>query len=230
MAWCESSMIAFQSHDEAPSRDERPGPREIARRNQETATTIEQIDQPADLLADALDQQVQAYSGPVPTDRKELRRFVVAQFRSSVSVTAVSAMIAQFIEQDEQIHLATALRRMLVVIRYQSDPEITADAIAFALGIHLGEGRTCEEIAEAHGITKQAFSKRVIRIGQDLGLSPSVLMRSFESRRSYQIKQKERHEAARAAGNGSCSMAELRAKFARARQHLSGRELRAAVA
>lgn len=219
-------MIAF--HSEAAQFDQfaRPAPSEVARLAQETGRAIDGIDQPADLLADALDSQLSAYQGPIPQSRDMLRLFVVRQFRSVASVTAVSAMIQEFVDNDEQSHLAKALRRMLIVIRTQARPALTCDALAVAMGIHLGEGRTLEEIAKAHGVTKQALSKRAVKICDELGLRPSVLMRTEDSRESYRIKQRQRHAAARAAGLGGAPISALKQKLAAARHHCTRQELR----
>lgn len=221
-------MIAFQSESSALDCYDRPGSSAVARLRGETSASLNAIDQPADLLAEALSSQLAAYSGPMPQSRDELRTFVVRQFRGVASVTAVSAMIQEFIENDEQSHLAKAIRRMLVVIRMQARPALTCDALAVAMGIHLGEGRTLEEIARAHGVTKQALSKRAVKICEDLGLRPSVLMRTENSRESYRLKQRQRHAAARAAGAGGEPIDALKRKLAAARQHVSGRELRSA--
>lgn len=214
------------SDENKPSPFDRPGNREVARLKQETTRGIEAIDSPADLLADALSQQLAAYSGPMPSDRDSLRIFVIRQFRSAAGPTAVSAMIENFVAADEGIHIAHAVRRMLVLIRSQKRPALTCDAIAIAMGIHIGEGRSLEEIASAYGITKQALSKRAIRICNELGLPPSVLMRSEESRESYRRKQNQRHTAAREAGLGIGSIATLKQKLAAAREHVTGAQLK----
>lgn len=214
-------------HDtNATSVFDRPGSDQVARLKEDTHRTIEAIDSPADLLAEELNKQLSGYQGPVPRDKESLRHFVVCQFRSAAGPTAVSAMLEAFIAHDEGIHVAHAVRRMLVIIRSQARPALTCDAIAIAMGIHIGEGRSLEEIAKAHGITKQALSKRAIRICNELGLPPSVLMRSEESRESYRQKQKQRHSAARDAGLGLGTIASLKAKLAAAREHVSGSQLR----
>jgi len=205
---------------------DRPGSREVARLNEETIQGIEAIDSPADLLADAMHAQVASFDGEIPKTKEGLARFVVSIWRSAAGPTAVSAMLQNFIAVDEGIHIANAVRRMLVIIRSQAKPGLTCDAIAIAMGIHIGEGRSLEEIAKSHGITKQALSKRAIRICNELGLPPSVLMRSEESRESYRRKQCQRHDAARQAGLGIGSIETLKAKLSAARQHVNGKQLK----
>ena len=85
------------------------------------------------------------------------------------------------------------------------------------------------QMAKPHGITKQAFSKRGIRICRELGVDPSMLMRTEESRESYRLKQLQRHDAVRQAGLGQGSMDKLREGLARARRHVTGAELRLAA-
>lgn len=217
-----NSASVGASHEAKPSVFERPGAKEVSRLNDQTTRTIEGLDSPADLLAEALHHQLGRYEGPMPKHRDELRTFVVCQFRSAAGPTAVSAMLEAFIAHDEGIHIAHAVRRMLVLIRSQARPALTCDAIAIAMGIHIGEGRSLDEIARDHHITKQALSKRAIRICAELDIPPSVLMRSTESRESYRTKQKQRHAAARAAGRGEGTIESLRQKLAAARQHVSG--------
>ena len=212
-----------------PSVFDRPGGHEVARLRGETSHVIEALDSPADLLAQELKIQVDRYfddGGEIPESRDTFCRFVVEQFRSAAGPTAVSAMLENFIATDEITHMANMARRMLVIIRSQARPALTCDAIAIAFGMHIGEGRSLEEIAKAHGITKQALSKRAIRICNELGLQPSTLMRSEKSRESYRLKQRQRHAAAREAGLGLGSIAELKAKLAAARQHVNGSQLK----
>jgi hypothetical protein len=220
-----SPLATFQT-DDRPSVYDRPGNSEVARLREETDRNVEAMDSPADLLADALHRQVEGYAGEMPRDRAALKHFVVAQFRSAAGPTAVSAMLEAWVAYDESVHIAKAVRRMLVLIRSQARPALTCDAIAIAMGIHIGEGRSLDEIASAHKITKQALSKRAIRICTELGLSPSVLMRSTESRESYRVKQRQRHAAARDAGMGMGSIASLKQKLEAARQHVTGRALK----
>ncbi len=209
---------------------DRPGAKEVARLRDATINEINGIDTPADQIADAMHAEVRRHAGPLPQDRETLGRFVVSLFHSAAGPTAVSAMIENYIAMDEGVHIANAVRRMLVIIRSQARPALTCDAIAIAMGIHIGEGRSLEEIAQAHGITKQALSKRAIRICDELGLPPSVLMRSEESRESYRVKQTQRHAAAKAAGLGLGTIANLKAKLAQARVHVTGHQLKQATA
>jgi hypothetical protein len=208
---------------------DRPGGHEVARLKAETTHTIDALDSPADLLAQELKTQVDRYfeeGGEIPASRERFSVFVVEQFRSAAGPTAVSAMLENFIATDEITHMANMARRMLVIIRGQARPALTCDALAIAFGMHIGEGRSLEEIAKSHGITKQALSKRAIRICNELGLQPSPLMRSVKSRDSYRIKQRQRHAAARQAGLGLGSIEELRTKLAAAREHVSGNQLK----
>lgn len=219
-------MIALKSELERESVYDRPGADEVARLRDQTHRELESMDSPADILAEILARQLANYRGPMPSTGEELRAFVVAQFRSAAGPTAVSAMLEQFVEEDHVTRSANTIRRMLVLVRSQVRPALTCDAIAIAMGIHIGEGRSLDEIAEAHGITKQALSKRTIRVCEELGLPPSVLMRPESARESYRLKQTQRHSAARAAGMGSGSMEELKAKLTAARQRVNGAALR----
>lgn len=221
-------MISTTFPDELSSYD-RPAPKEVARLREATDSTIEALDQPADLLADMLDRQLSDFSGSLPTTKEGLRMFVIQQFRGIATVTAVSAMIDRFVDSEVRGQLADFGRRMLVVIRTQSRPALACDCLAAAFGMHISEGRTMEELASPHGVTKQAFSKRTVRLCRELGVEPSVLMRSEDSRESYRLKQLQKHAVARAAGTGSVNTKTLREKLALCRKHMTGRELRLAA-
>lgn len=221
-------MIAFTPHIEAEIQSvyERPGSREVDRAKEETTHRLELLDSPGDLLAEALNCQLSSYRGSLPQSHDELRRFVMNQFHSAAGPTAVSAMIEHFIAEDVTVQTANVVRRMLVLIRSQAKPALTCDALAVALGFHIGEARSFEEIADAHGVTKQALSKRAIRFCTMLGIKPSPLMRSEESRESYRSKQLERHSAARAAGMGTDSLSALKKRLAAARSRKTAEQLR----
>lgn len=221
----------FQSDYREP--DERPGTSEVARRLDDTIATIESIDSPADMLAEELNKQVSKYDGPMPKNRHELCHFVVAQFRSAAGPTAVSAMLEAFVAHDEGMHIAHAVRKMLILIQGQARPGLTCEAIGIAMGNHIVEERSLEKIAKKHHITKQALSKRAIRICMELGIPPSPYMRSVASRESYRIKQKQRHAAARAAGMGDLgneSIESIIGKLRGARKHESGSTLKRMIA
>lgn len=220
-------MLQLNHSEDRPfSVFERPGSAEVLRLAESTNRTIEAIDSPADFIADALHQQLDGYSGPIPQSHAGLRNFVISQFRNAAGPTAVSAMLEGYIEREEIVHIATAIKRMLITIRNQSRPALACDAISIAMGFHIGEGKSIEQVAKKHGVTKQALSKRAIRLCTELGLDPSVLMRSIESRESYRIKQKGRHAAARHAGLGDRPVEEMRAALLATRQHVNAKQLR----
>lgn len=224
-------MIAFRSDLEREFNVfDRPGHEEVARLNEATIRTIENIDGPSDLIADAMSAQVGQYCGDLPRTVPELQRFVVEIFRTAIGPTAVSAMIQHFVARDEWQLVTDTVRRMLILVTTQSNPALACQALAVAMGFHIGEGRSLEEIAKPFGITKQALSKRAIRYCEELGLPPSPLMRSEASRESYRTKQKQRHAAARAAGIGKQSVETLKAQLRAAREHQTGARLRAACA
>ncbi len=222
------SMIALKSEfaEKTVNLYDRPGDHEVARLKEATDRTIEALDTPADMLAEALNAQLAQYKGPLPMDRESLRIFILEQFHSAAGPTAISAMLAAYHEEDFVTRSSNLLRRVLVLIGSQRNPALTCQAISIATGTYLGEGKSLEEIAKMHGITKQALSKRTIRICQELDLPPSRLMRSKESRESYRLKQRQRHAAARDAGLGNGSISSLKANLASARERVNGFKLR----
>lgn len=82
-------------------------------------------------------------------------------------------------------------------IRSCSNPSLVFDAICFATGISALEGQSATELAEQHGVTKQAFSKVAVQWCETFGLQPSRSMKSKKARRSYRKRAKDFHETRR---------------------------------
>ncbi len=80
------------------------------------------------------------------------------------------------------------LRIAQVILReiaFSKDPRLEAEIMALGAGVILAEKDNITRIAEKHGLTKQAISKRVIKFCDENGLPPSIFMRSKKDRETY---------------------------------------------
>lgn len=80
------------------------------------------------------------------------------------------------------------LRIAQVIIReiaFSRDAQLEAKVMALGAGIILGDGDNMTRIAAAHGLTKQALSKRVLAYCDANNLPPSPFMRSAKDRKTY---------------------------------------------
>ena len=78
----------------------------------------------------------------------------------------------------------TTARHVLGEILNHSNARLTAECIALASGLAYS-GASMTEIAQRHGITRAAVSKRCVELTELLNLRPSRAMRSLTARKSY---------------------------------------------
>lgn len=81
---------------------------------------------------------------------------------------------------------------ILSEISFSKDPQLEAEVMAVGAGVILGDRVTITRLAEKHGITKQAFSKRVVRFCEENKLPPSIYMRSEKDRLTYALTNQPR--------------------------------------
>lgn len=82
----------------------------------------------------------------------------------------------------------STLRVAQVILReiaFSKDPRLEAEIMALGAGVILAENDNITRIAEKHGLTKQAISKRVIKFCDENNLPPSIFMRSKKDRETY---------------------------------------------
>lgn len=89
------------------------------------------------------------------------------------------------------------MRRLVGELVQNKNPGLTMDCATLVAGL-VYRGNTMTEIAQKHGTTRAAVSKRCIELTDTLGLKPSRAMRSMYARKSYQnarnqsvLKQKQ---------------------------------------
>ena len=90
-----------------------------------------------------------------------------------------------------------SLRRVLGEILCHDNARLTAECIALVSGLSY-TGSSMTEIAERHGITRAAVSKRCVELTELLDLKPSRAMRSLTARKRYRdarIKSTQSHES-----------------------------------
>jgi hypothetical protein len=88
------------------------------------------------------------------------------------------------------------VRRVLGEILCHHNARLTAECIALVSGLSY-TGSSMTEIAEKHGITRAAVSKRCVELTELLGIRPSRAMRSLTARNRYRdarLKSTRSHE------------------------------------
>lgn len=85
------------------------------------------------------------------------------------------------------------LRHFVADLLSEDNTRLTIECLAIALGLSAYDGETMTDIAQRHGITRAAVSKRCVDITHRLNLPPSRAMRSTRARRIYQKAQLKRN-------------------------------------
>ena len=108
--------------------------------------------------------------------------------------------IAALVDHDQEVHEATGTRNVTDVLRHfvadllsEGNTRLTIECLAIALGLSAYDGETMTEIAQRHGITRAAVSKRCVDITKRLKVLPSRAMRSESARKTYQKSQIKQH-------------------------------------
>ena len=81
-------------------------------------------------------------------------------------------------------HLHDVLRRLVGELIGQDNSSLSVHCLALVTGLTY-EGNSMTAIAEQHGVTRAAVSKRCVELTQALNLKPSRAMRSLLARKSY---------------------------------------------
>jgi hypothetical protein len=71
---------------------------------------------------------------------------------------------------------------------------LTVECLAVALGLSAYNGESMTAIANRHGITRAAVSKRCVDIITHLNLPPSRAMRSEKARKIYRNSRTKHHQ------------------------------------
>ena len=87
------------------------------------------------------------------------------------------------------------LRHLVADIVAEDNTRLTIECLAIALGLRVYAGDSMTEIANRHGITRAAVSKRCVDITNRLNLQPSSAMRSKRARQTYRNAQLKRYRS-----------------------------------
>ena len=89
---------------------------------------------------------------------------------------------------------ATRILRYLVAdVLSEGNSRLTIECLAIALGLRVYAGDSMTEVANRHGVTRAAVSKRCVDITTRLNLQPSRAMRSKRARQTYRNSQLKRY-------------------------------------
>ena len=108
----------------------------------------------------------------------------------------IAALVDHEDEEPEAHSMGSAteiLRRLVDDIVSEDNTRLTIDCLSIALGLRVYAGDSMTQIANRHGITRAAVSKRCVDITQRLKLPPSRAMRSEKARKIYQLSQLKRY-------------------------------------
>lgn len=99
-------------------------------------------------------------------------------------------------ELNERRFMREAVLRIISVIINSQKPGLKADQVAWVYRLHVISGKTIPELAEKHGISKQAFQQGVKRTEIELGHKPSPSSRPESARKHMSARhyQKPQYE------------------------------------
>lgn len=135
-----------------------------------------------------------------PTKSGETEGEIIGAIEELVSEFGVRGVVAAALNSTAGPHLSrmggdAALRISQVILReivFSKNPQLQAEVMAVGAGIILEDDATMTRMAAKHGITKQAFSKRVVSFCEEMGLPPSQYMRAEKDRATYALTNQPR--------------------------------------
>jgi hypothetical protein len=101
------------------------------------------------------------------------------------------------IENEEVLDI---LRRLIGELIAERNARLSLECLALATGFSY-LGGTMTAIAQRHGVTRAAVSKRCVELIERLNLQPSRAMRSLTARRAYQAAQNQAYKHHELFGN-----------------------------
>lgn len=110
----------------------------------------------------------------------------------------IAALVDHEDEEPEAHSMGSAteiLRRLVADIVSEDNTRLTIDCLAITLGLRVYAGDSMTQIANRHGITRAAVSKRCVDITNRLNLQPSRAMRSKRARQIYRKAQLNRYRS-----------------------------------
>jgi hypothetical protein len=107
----------------------------------------------------------------------------------------IAALVDQDGDQPNTINLDAieALRHLVADLIAEGNTRLTVECLAVALGLSAYNGESMTMIANRHGVTRAAVSKRCVDITNQLNLTPSRAMRSEKARKIYRTSRTKHH-------------------------------------
>jgi len=109
----------------------------------------------------------------------------------------IAAMVDHESEDAEPVNdmrgATRILRHLVADLVAEGNTRLTIECLAIALGLRVYSGDSMTEIANRHGVTRAAVSKRCVDITTRLNLQPSRAMRSKRARQTYRNSQLKRY-------------------------------------
>ncbi|MEI6656618.1 MAG: hypothetical protein WCP45_17785 [Verrucomicrobiota bacterium] len=109
----------------------------------------------------------------------------------------IAAMVDHETENAEPVNdmrgATRILRHLVADLVAEGNTRLTIECLAIALGLRVYAGDSMTEIANRHGVTRAAVSKRCVDITTRLNLQPSRAMRSKRARQTYRNAQLKRY-------------------------------------
>jgi hypothetical protein len=108
------------------------------------------------------------------------------------------ALVSPAVESEEvagmPMHIvADILRHFVADLMADANTRLTVECLAVSLGLSAYNGESMTDIANRHGVTRAAVSKRCVDITKRLNLPPSRAMRSEKARKIYRKAQLKRN-------------------------------------
>ena len=103
-------------------------------------------------------------------------------------------VLQSYMKEKIRREIQDALTRVIALIYDSSNYRLKVATIVCSFGLPLFLGRSMKEIAEIHGVTKQALSKSVKLFQKNFGLPPVRGQKSLEACETYRKVQLERNK------------------------------------
>lgn len=146
------------------------------------------LDRPEDVLRELLDAAVKRWKGDLPRTLAEFR-IGVTQIALGVFEAAVGAGILEGASMRPSRGGLELLARVLADVIDAGQPgdrsRMEAEAIDFAIGTGVQQGKSEKEIADFHGVKKATISKRAVNAKKRYSLPPSRGMKSEAAVATY---------------------------------------------
>lgn len=146
------------------------------------------LDRPEDVLRELLDAAVKRWRGDLPRTLAELHA-TVTQIALGVFEAAVAEGILDGASMKPSRGGLELLARVLADVIDAGQPgdrsRMEAEAIDFAIGTGVQQGKSEKEIAGFHGVTKATISKRAVNAKKRYSLPPSRGMKSEAAVKAY---------------------------------------------